>query len=136
MGEELGWRGFLLPNLLERNSLLAATGWIALFWGLWHLPFYLARNSEGARTGLLYLLFLAGIVPVSAFFTLIYSRTRSVLLCALTHGALNGGAAYWFGPLQQGIFLALGIWTAVLWVTAIPIFLSLARASKRPAQMS
>ena len=50
VGEELGWRGFFLPNLMKRKSLLALTGWMALFWGLWHLPFYLAANPEGQST--------------------------------------------------------------------------------------
>jgi membrane protease YdiL (CAAX protease family) len=57
-GEELGWRGFFLPTLMKGNSLLAATGWMALFWGFWHLPFYLAVNSEGQSTWLQYPSFL------------------------------------------------------------------------------
>jgi len=49
-GEELGWRGFFLSNLMKGHSLLAATGWMALFWGFWHMPFYFAANSEGQST--------------------------------------------------------------------------------------
>lgn len=130
LGEELGWRGFLLPNLLELCSPLAATGWTALLWGLWHLPFYFARRADGAQTGLVYLLFMAGIFPVSALFTFLYLNTRSVFLCALLHGAFNSGASYWFGALSNGAPLALGIWTAVLWITLIPIFLWLVKESK------
>jgi len=59
VGEEIGWRGFFLPNLMKGNSLLAATGWMALFWGFWHLPFYLAANSEGQSTWLQCLSFLS-----------------------------------------------------------------------------
>jgi membrane protease YdiL (CAAX protease family) len=124
-GEELGWRGFFLPTLMKGNSLLAATGWMALFWGFWHLPFYLAANSEGQSTWLQYLLFLAGIFPVSAVFALIYSRTRSVFLCLLFHGSLNAGAAYWFGPLPAGELLPFALWTVLLWIAAIPVFCTL-----------
>ena len=129
-GEELGWRGFFLPNLMKGNSLLAATGWMALFWGFWHLPFYLAANSEGQSTWLQYVLFLVGIFPVSAFFALIYSRTRSVFLCLLFHGSLNAGAAHWFGPLPMGQLLPYALWIALLWIAAIPVFRTLTRAPR------
>jgi len=121
VGEELGWRGFFLANLMKGKSLLAATGWMALFWGLWHLPFYLAANSEGQSTWLQYLLFLGGIFPVSAFFALIYSRTRSVL-CILFRGSLNAGAAHWFGRLPVGQLLPYPLWIILLWIAAMPMF--------------
>jgi membrane protease YdiL (CAAX protease family) len=130
MGEELGWRGFFLPSLMKANSLLAATGWMALFWGFWHLPFYFAANSEGQSTWVQYLLFLVGIFPVSAFFALIYSRTRSVFLCLLFHGSLNAGAAHWFGPLPTGQLLPYALWIVLLWIAAIPVLRTLTSASR------
>ncbi len=129
-GEELGWRGFFLSNLMKGHSLLAATGWMALFWGFWHMPFYFAANSEGQSTWLQFLLFLAGIFPVSAFFALIYSRTRSVFLCVLFHGSLNAGAAHWFGPLLAGQLLPYALWIVLLWIAAIPVFRTLTRSSR------
>lgn len=129
-GEELGWRGFFLPRLLQGNSLLAATGWMASVWGLWHLPFYFAVGSE-SQPGrwLVYLLFLAGIFPVSAFFVLIYSRTKSVILCCVLHGCLNAGAAYWFSPLPTGPgqTLLIAVWVGMMWIAAVPVFVALAR---------
>ncbi|MEN6349562.1 MAG: CPBP family intramembrane glutamic endopeptidase [Syntrophomonas sp.] len=38
LGEELGWRGYLLPKLrmlLSDRAALIVTG---LIWGVWHLP--------------------------------------------------------------------------------------------------
>jgi membrane protease YdiL (CAAX protease family) len=125
IGEELGWRGFFLAHLMPRNSPMAVIGGMALLWGLWHLPFYLARHAS-----LQYLFLLGGIIPVSVFFTLIYSRTRSVFLCMLFHGSLNAGAAYWFGPLPEGDLLAFGLWTVVLWLSAIPAFVACANSAK------
>ena len=118
---------------MERKSLLAATGWMALFWGLWHLPFYFTANSEGQSTWLLYLLFLGGIFPVSAFFTLIYSRTKSIFLCLLFHGSLNAGAAHWFGRLPEGQLLPYALWIVLLWIAAIPVFRAVSRASGHQA---
>ena len=90
----------------------------------------LRANSEGQSTWLQYLLFLAGIFPVSAFFALIYSRTRSVFLCVLFHGSLNAGAAHWFGPLLAGQLLPYALWIVLLWIAAIPVFRTLTRSSR------
>ena len=38
VGEELGWRGYALPKLLEKRSPLIASLIIGVLWGAWHLP--------------------------------------------------------------------------------------------------
>jgi membrane protease YdiL (CAAX protease family) len=38
LGEEFGWRGFLLPRLQARWGALAAAFVIGIIWGVWHLP--------------------------------------------------------------------------------------------------
>jgi len=48
MGEELGWRGFLLSHLERRLSPRVAALVMAITWALWHLPaffFPVCRNS-------------------------------------------------------------------------------------------
>jgi CAAX protease family protein len=40
LGEETGWRGFLLPTLQERFGALEAALLVAPLWALWHLPFF------------------------------------------------------------------------------------------------
>lgn len=37
MGEELGWRGFMLPKLLQKYSIFKSTLSVGLAWGIWHL---------------------------------------------------------------------------------------------------
>ncbi len=128
VGEELGWRGFYLREMARKHSPFAVAASMALFWGVWHLPFYLAANSEGQNTWLLYLLFLGGILPVCALFVLIFSRTQSILLCMLFHGSLNGAAAYCFGPLPTGELLPFALWIVLLWLIAVPAFVILIRS--------
>lgn len=48
IGEELGWRGWLLPRLLERFTRLRATLLTAAAWGLWHGPLLLSPQDHRA----------------------------------------------------------------------------------------
>jgi membrane protease YdiL (CAAX protease family) len=40
IGEEIGWRGFLLRHLLHERSPLAAAILVGAVWALWHTPLY------------------------------------------------------------------------------------------------
>ena len=109
---------------MRTNSPLKATGWIAFWWGLWHLPLYLGHGQ-----GVIFLVSSLGMFPLSAFFTFIYLRTGSVFLCVLFHASIDVGANYWFSPLpDRGFLLGFGLWITVLWLAAaIPIFVALAK---------
>jgi membrane protease YdiL (CAAX protease family) len=51
VGEEPGWRGFLLPALMERRSPRTATFFVAVIWAAWHIPFFTYRfDFEGPGT--------------------------------------------------------------------------------------
>lgn len=41
LGEEPGWRGFVLPNLLMRFGDLGASAILGVTWAIWHLPIML-----------------------------------------------------------------------------------------------
>ena len=88
VGEELGWRGYALPRLLERYSALVASVVLGLLWGLWHLPLVFTEGM-GLFGHPIWLL-LADIVAKSVLFTWVFLRTRgSVLIAALLHGSTN-----------------------------------------------
>lgn len=40
LGEELGWRGFLLPRLSDDVGLIGAGAVIGVVWALWHAPLW------------------------------------------------------------------------------------------------
>jgi uncharacterized protein len=75
--EEPGWRGFALPRLQEHFSPTKATFIVGLVWGIWHIPAY------GTP--------LAFAVPLvlAFFYTWLYNRTGSVVLCVLLHGSFT-----------------------------------------------
>lgn len=74
--EEPGWRGFALSRLQARYSPLAATLLLGFLWGVWHVPLY-------GPLGWVLPLILA------FFYTYLYNRTGSVLLCILLHGSFT-----------------------------------------------
>lgn len=90
LGEELGWRGYLLPHLRQmgEGKALLLSG---LLWGFWHLPIMLFTNQYhgGMNLWAYFPLFLATIVFVS--FAIGYTRLRSdsVWPAALMHSAAN-----------------------------------------------
>lgn len=80
LGEELGWRGFLLPRLQRQFSPLKATFVLALVHMLWHLPTYwLGQGMHNVP--LLYV--LAFLVPWTIIFVWLYNKSGGSLIFAV-----------------------------------------------------
>lgn len=92
LGEELGWRGYLLPKLLNltKNKLSAyiITG---LVWAVWHFPIiFIAKsyNTEGnvfITTGL----FVIVVLVVSIIIGELKMKSKSIWTASLFHSAHN-----------------------------------------------
>ncbi len=88
LGEEVAWRGFALPRLLERLGPVPASLLLGLVWGLWHLPL-LWTEGRVLHQQPLWLLLL-DITAKSVLFTWVFLRTDgSVLVAAMFHAATN-----------------------------------------------
>lgn len=86
-GEELGWRGFALPRLMERYPALTAALLLGLPWAALHLPLLLpGRMGAGAPV-------VANIVTLLALAVLLawifLASGRSLLAATLFHGGQN-----------------------------------------------
>jgi membrane protease YdiL (CAAX protease family) len=113
LGEELGWRGVMLPALQERMEPLRASLIIGVAHGIWHLPAY------GAGVLFLTLFTVSG----SIVFTWIYNNTEgNVFLPALMHATANASLPF----LEQVVpavdgelgfpMLVFLLWAAVAWL--------------------
>lgn len=105
LGEEPGWRGYMLPRLRKVFGPLAASVVIFPVWLLWHLPFFLSRPEFGIAQ---FAGFSLGILSASLWMTLMWDATRSSGLAVVWHTLLNmtRGIA---GAISTPAFLAYGM---------------------------
>jgi uncharacterized protein len=88
LGEEIGWRGYVLPRLQSRMSALSAALLIAPIWGLWHLPLWL--TGDPVKTPTFYVAFFAAVFPMSVLLTWVYNSTGgSLLMVVILHATVN-----------------------------------------------
>jgi CAAX amino terminal protease family. len=88
LGEEVGWRGFALPKLLENRPPLIASLMLGAFWAVWHFPYALTKGTFLSEVPLHW--FFINLLAVSIIYTWIFLNTRgSLLLALLFHAAGN-----------------------------------------------
>jgi CAAX protease family protein len=88
LGEELGWRGYLLPRLLSRYRAIPASLILGLGWWLWHLP--LIWTAGAAIEDQPLWLLLADLLAKSLIFTYVFLGTQgSVLFAIMLHASTN-----------------------------------------------
>ena len=90
LGEEIGWRGFMVPGLYERLGLNKTLLISSLFWCCWHLPL-LIGGGYMPGTPLWYQLpaFVLCIFPVGVMAGLLTLESGSVWPAAFLHAAHN-----------------------------------------------
>ena len=96
-GEEWGWRGYLLPKMAEKLSLIPMLLINGIIWGLWHAPLTAIGHNYGLGysgfpfTGILMMCLFCTVLGV--FFSYISLKTKSCIPAILGHGAVNAFAA-------------------------------------------
>ena len=99
VGEELGWRGYALPLLLEKRSAVTASLILGVLWGLWHLPTFLVPGTP--QYGLPLTAFVLLTIEYSILMTWVFLHTLgSVLIATLFHGAINLSQAIFLGGMD------------------------------------
>ena len=91
LGEELGWRGFLLPRLLPlgQTKAMLLTG---LIWGVWHIPAVLqGLNYPGSPAAGSFMM-IAFTITFGIFLSWLYFKSRSPWAPAFAHGTTNAVA--------------------------------------------
>ena len=93
LGEEIGWRGFLLPIFLQLMDTRKAIVLTSILWGLAHAPLiYLGFNYgldyPGAPfTGIMMMILVCLVLGI--WLSRVTISTQSVIPAAILHGTLN-----------------------------------------------
>lgn len=113
--EELGWRGFMLPELQKRWSPLTASLLIAVAWSLWHLPLHVTGFYDGPVVVSM-ILRTVRVIPLAILFTWLYNRSGGSLLLVVAMHAVHNNAGviapttYW--SFVPGVLVIGGL---VIW---------------------
>jgi membrane protease YdiL (CAAX protease family) len=89
MGEELGWRGYLLKELHKRHTLFMSGLMVGIVWGFWHIPLWIISGYSGISLVLYVAYFLVSIVSTSLVITVFYSRQWNLLIPMWIHFLFN-----------------------------------------------
>ncbi|MCK2036173.1 CPBP family intramembrane metalloprotease [Microbacterium sp. SSW1-49] len=132
-GEELGWRGWLVPALRPLGT------WPALLlsgviWGVWHSPVILLGYNFGRTdiTGVLFM--IGGCVAWGILFGWLRLRSASVWPAVIAHGSLNaaGGLVLVFAASQPDMALAGPLGVAAWIVIAVVVLVLVVTGQFRP----
>ncbi|MBL7497811.1 hemerythrin domain-containing protein [Frankia sp. CNm7] len=135
IGEEVGWRGVLVPHLAASNSPARVVLLGGLIWSAFHLPIIIALGGtpDGVPAPVAAALFAVALTALGS--TLAWQRLRYGLWpVVVTHAAVNAtlyvvvapatverSATGWFGT-ETGLLLAVtSVAAAMLWARRAPL---------------
>ena len=123
--EELGWRGWLLPRLQDRQAGLTAALIVGVVWSLWHLPLQFEAGLRGPQYVASIPIILGSLVTLTAVSViltwLVNAGNENVVLAMLFHAAMNWATFVAFPVFEQEFALAL--YTLALVIVALAVVL-------------
>ena len=123
--EELGWTGFAVPRIRQRQSALSTGVIVGVLWGLWHflIAFWastaLAGDQSQVRFVAGFLAFYLLVLPAyRVLMVWVYDRTASLLVAMLMHAFLSASTLILqprttAGNLTWNLVLAAALWLVV-----------------------
>jgi membrane protease YdiL (CAAX protease family) len=140
LGEEIGWRGFLLPRLQSRLPVLICSIIAALIASFWHLrtadlTLLLQGNLEAFRTSFFPDMGLRILISAPVLFVIVYlfNKTKgSLVIMILLHGASN--ASYEWVKEITGMndpSFTLPWFALSLWLISVFFIIALIRMEKK-----
>jgi membrane protease YdiL (CAAX protease family) len=112
VGEEVGWRGWMLPRLLKQYNPLKSSIILGVVWGGWHFPlFFNGFYSHSPESIIGYLL----IGPIYAIlYTWFYIRTGGNLLLVIVLHTMMNSIDLILAPSPAIAFIILFVITLVI----------------------
>jgi membrane protease YdiL (CAAX protease family) len=102
LGEEIGWRGFLVPELSKTTSFTVTSLVSGIIWSLWHYPVLIfADYNAGTPTWYGLTCFTVMVVSISFVFAWMRIKSGSLWTGAILHGSHNLYVQAIFTPLTR-----------------------------------
>jgi membrane protease YdiL (CAAX protease family) len=102
LGEEIGWRGFLVPELFKTTSFTATALISGVIWSCWHYPLLIWGDyNSGTPTWFALSCFTVLVVSISFLFAWLRLKSGSLWTGALLHASHNLYIQGIFTPLTQ-----------------------------------
>jgi len=91
LGEEIGWRGLLVPELAKKYSRTQTALISGIVWAVWHYPILIFAGYRNAETPVWFSLtcFTAMIIGISFICTWLRLDSGSLWVCAVLHATHN-----------------------------------------------
>jgi len=90
LGEELGWRGYALPQLQQRWPALKTSLVLGTIHTIWHLPFWIVLGELETYGPGYWLLSLVWVLALTTYLTWLMNNTgNSLLIAVLFHWSFN-----------------------------------------------
>ncbi len=100
IGEEIGWRGLLVPELSKKYSFPATAMITGFIWAIWHYPIILFADYHGAAPAWFYVPLLTVMLPFLTFvWTWMRLKSGSIWPCVVLHASHNTFIQQFFDPL-------------------------------------
>ncbi|MBE0669930.1 MAG: CPBP family intramembrane metalloprotease [Anaerolineales bacterium] len=92
LGEEIGWRGFLVPELTKWLGLRNAAWLSGVIWAAWHLPGILSGDYGAQAMPLAYRLACFALMVIASGMVMAWIRMKSgsIIPVAIMHATHNG----------------------------------------------
>lgn len=84
--EEIGWRYIFQPTLQERHNYVISTIITFVTWGIWHFSYF---YIEGTLPQVQAFEFLLGLLTNCFILSALYTKTKSLWICVMTHALIN-----------------------------------------------
>jgi uncharacterized protein len=102
LGEEIGWRGFLVPELAKSVGFTGTALISGVVWALWHYPILIfADYNAGTATWYALTCFTVMVIAISFAFAWLRLRSGSLWTGALLHASHNLYVQAIFTPLTK-----------------------------------
>lgn len=102
LGEELGWRGFLAPEMTRAFGFTGGAFFTGAIWTVWHLPILLfADYNAGTPWWFAMPCFAVMVMGITFAFNWLRLRSGSVWPAAILHGSHNLFIQTWLTPITS-----------------------------------